>query len=58
MKSLNFEIFLPAGIDVSLYLRPTNCTEIDNVRSMKSNLAGGGNKIHSTYNFGRFCGID
>jgi len=38
----NFEQFLPAGIDVSLYLRPTNCTEVDNiVHRIKSSSAGG-----------------
>jgi len=39
---MNLEGFLPVGFGVPLYLRPTNCTEVDNIiRSMKSSSAGG-----------------
>ncbi|KAK2718438.1 hypothetical protein QYM36_005675, partial [Artemia franciscana] len=41
-EHINFERFLPAFIDDSPYLRPTNCTKLDNiVRSMKPSSAGG-----------------
>ena len=63
-EDINFERFLPAGIDLSHYLRPTNYTEVDNiVRSKNSNSSEGNKlnlkvkKIHFTNNFGRFCGI-